>query len=374
MVVSAHKESSRIGVLILKNGGNAIDAAVATEFALAVCYPSAGNIGGGGFMLVRMADGKTDLIDYRAVFRDPLTIQYRGFRVISAPPPSAGGVILLQLLAMIEPYSLLQSGFHSPQTIHLMVEAEKRAFADRAQHLGDPDFMKISVNELFTKDYVSERMKNFNPEAASPSSDIKPGIPAGFESEETTHYSVVDLYGNAVSSTTTLNNSFGSSIVVDGAGFILNNQMDDFSVKPGIPNIYGLTGGEVNSIYPGKRMLSSMTPMIIERNGKVIMVAGSSGGSTIPTTVFQVAVNVLDFGMNIQEAVEAGRFHHQWLPDYIRIEKNSIDSITLEKLTKMGHELKIWPAIGRVNAIQILPDGSKMGGADNRGNNSASGY
>jgi gamma-glutamyltranspeptidase/glutathione hydrolase len=217
-------------------------------------------------------------------------------------------------------------------------------------------------------------MKNFDEKKASLSQDIRPGLPEGYTSEETTHYSVVDARGNAVSATTTLNNTFGSSIVVDSAGFLLNDQMDDFSIKPGYPNMYGLVGGEANSVQPGKRMLSSMTPSIVEKNGKLFMVLGSPGGSTIPTTVFQVIVNVIDFGLNMQQAVDAGRFHHQWLPDWISYEKNAIDSLTSVKLREMGHQLKERETLGRVNAIMILTGGKKSGGADKRGNNCSGGY
>jgi gamma-glutamyltranspeptidase/glutathione hydrolase len=529
MVVSAHPESSRIGVAILRKGGNAVDAAVATEFALAVCYPEAGNIGGGGFMLVREADGTTDLIDYRekapgkasrdmyldasgsvieglstethlasgvpgtvdgmvnihskygvlsfrdviqpaidlarkgfpvtegqaadfnsnrqnfitknitppafvkdapwiagdtlrqeslaltlerirdrgrdgfysgttarliakemqrgngiitgmdlsdyrASFRDPLADEYRGYRIISASPPSGGGIVLLQILGMIEPYNLKEAGFHTWQTVHLITEAERRAFADRSRFLGDPGFITIPVDELLSNDYLAGRMRSFSKDSASSSLQINPGSPLAVVSEETTHYSVADCLGNAVAATTTLNGTFGNSIVVDSAGFLLNNQMDDFSIKPGVPNMYGLVGGEANSIQPGKKMLSSMTPVIIEKDGKLFMVAGSPGGSTIPTSVFQVIINVIDHGMNIRQAVDTGRFHHQWLPDYISYEKNSLDSSTIMKLQGMGHELRERNAIGRVNAIMILPDGSKAAGADRRGNNSACGY
>jgi len=528
MVVSAHPQSSRIGVAVLRKGGNAVDAAVATEFALAVCYPEAGNIGGGGFMLIREADGRTDLIDYRekaplkasenmyldasgnvvegmstethlasgvpgtvdgmlnihskygqlsfreviqpaidlardgfpvtesqaadlngnrkifisrnislpafvkntpwregdtlkqpdlaltlerirdygrdgfysgttgrliinemqrgngiisgqdlrdysSLFREPVSDIYRGYKITSTSPPSGGGILLLQILGMIEPYDIRQMGFHKWQAIHLMVEAEKRAFADRSKHLGDPDYFDVPVNELLKSSYLLDRMNNFKMNFATPSSEISPGFLIA-ESEETTHYSVVDQKGNAVAATTTLNNTFGSGIVVDSAGFLLNNQMDDFSVKQGVPNMYGLTGSEANSIKPGKRMLSSMTPVIVEKDGKLFLVAGSPGGSTIPTSVLQVIINIIDFDMDIRQAVDAGRFHHQWLPDYISYEKNSLDSSTVLQLKMMGHELRERSNIGRVNAIMILPDGKITEGADRRGDNSACGF
>ncbi len=529
IVVSAHPESSRIGVSILQKGGNAVDAAVATEFALAVCFPEAGNIGGGGFMLIRTSDGKTDVIDYRekapeyanrdmyldkagnvsegvsinthlasgvpgtvdgminahskygklpfsaviqpaidlaekgfqvsggqaeefnnnrktfiernsfrpafvkdslwkegdiliqqalaetlkrirdhgrdgfysgrtahllidemkkgngiiserdlqeyrSVSRVPLSADYNGYKIITVPPPSGGGIILIQLLKMIGPYPLREWGFNSCQTIHLMTEAERRAFADRSKYSGDPDFVKIPVDQLIATQYLRDRMRTFDEKRASPSQEITPGSTEGYTSEETTHYSVVDAQGNAVSATTTLNNTFGSSIVVDSAGFLLNDQMDDFSVKPGFPNMYGLVGGEANAIKPGKRMLSSMTPSIVEKGGKLFLVLGSPGGSTIPTTVFQVIVNVIDFGMNLRQAVDARRFHHQWLPDWISYEKNAIDSLSSEKLREMGYILKERSSIGSVNAVMILPGGEKTGGPDKRGGNSSCGY
>lgn len=528
MVVSAHPQSSRIGVSILQKGGNAVDAAVATEFALAVCYPEAGNLGGGGFMLIRTKDGITevidyrekapsraardmyldnsgnvqvglstdthlasgvpgtvdglitahskygkllwkeviqpaidlaekgfrvkagqaadlnsnkdifiernssrpafvkdslwkegdiiiqsalaetlkrirdkgregfysgttarliikemnrgngiitgnDLLEYRSVIRTPLTADYKGYKIITVPPPSAGGIILIQLLKMTDPYPLSAWGFNSAPAVHLIAEAERRAFADRSEYMGDPDFVKIP-DQIINKKYLRDRMKTYNDKRASSSQEIRPGIPEGYESEETTHFSVVDAQGNAVAVTTTLNNTFGNSIVVDSAGFLLNNEMDDFSVKPGFPNMYGLVGGEANSVKPRKRMLSSMTPTMVEKEGKLLLVLGSPGGSTIPTTVFQVIANVLDFGMNIGQAVDSGRFHHQWLPDWISYEKNEIDTLTLKKLMDMGHQLKERSSLGSINAIMILPDGKKAGGADKRGNNSSCGY
>lgn len=315
-----------------------------------------------------------DLDDYRSVSRRPLTSEYKGFQIITVPPPSSGGVILIQLLKMIDPYPFREWGFNSSQTVHLIAEAERRAFADRSEYLGDPDFVKIPVDKLVNKNYLLGRMSNFDKMKATPSQEIKPGAPEVYTSEETTHYSVVDAAGNSVAATTTLNNTFGNSIVVDSAGFLLNNEMDDFSVKPGFPNMYGLVGGEANSVRPGKRMLSSMTPSMVEKDGKLLLVLGSPGGSTIPTTVLQVIINVLDFGMTIARAVDAGRFHHQWLPDWISYEKDAIDSVTAKKLSDMGHILKERSSIGSVNAIMILPGGKKSGSADKRGNNSSCGY
>jgi gamma-glutamyltranspeptidase/glutathione hydrolase len=529
MVVSAHPQASQIGVSILQKGGNAIDAAVATGFALAVSYPAAGNIGGGGFMVIRLADGTTDVIDYRekapqkasrdmyldslgnviknlstethlaagvpgsvdgmlsvhkkygklslreiiqpsidlarngftvkagqdaslnnnkdifikrnlkkpafvkdtrwtagdilkqpelaktlerirdkgrdgfysgktakliikemqkghglitssdldeykSVYRKPLTADYRGFHLITVPPPSGGGIILFQILGMTEMFPLNELGFHSVRAVHIIAEAERRAFADRAEFSGDPDFISVPIEAMISKKYLDSRMIDFDIDKASSSTIIKAGSPEDYESLETTHYSVVDQYGNAVSVTTTLNNGYGSSIVVSGAGFLLNNEMDDFSVKPGFPNLYGLSGGEANSVQPGKRMLSSMTPVIVEKDGKLFLVAGSPGGSTIPTTVYQVISNVLDFDMSISQAVDTGRFHHQWLPDRISCEKNALDSMIIRQLEYKGHKFNMVNELGSVNAIQILQDGSIAGAADKRGNNSACGY
>ena len=529
MVVSAHPQASRAGVTVLEAGGNAVDAAVATEFALAVCYPEAGNIGGGGFMVVRLRDGssavvdyrekaplaasrdmyldsagnviagksietqlsagvpgtvdgmlrvhakygrlsfdkviapairlasegfpvtaaqaddlngnrdyfikvnsaptafvkegswkegdilkqpelaetlrlirdkghegfysgktagliigemkrgngivsKEDLDSYRAIFREPVEGKYRGYRVITVPPPSGGGVILLQVLKMVEPWPLGEYGFHSAKAVHLIAEAEKRAFADRSEYAGDPAFVKVPVAGLLDPAYLKNRFADFDSAKATPAKLIKAGRIEGFESNETTHYSVVDAEGNAVAATTTLNNIFGSSIVVKGAGFLLNDQMDDFSVKPGVPNMYGLIGGEANSIRPGKRMLSSMTPVIIEKEGKLFLVAGSPGGSTIPTTVLQVITNVIDFKMPVSSAVDTGRFHDHWLPDRIMFEKGSLDTLALMKLREMGYDLTGRSAIGSVNAIGVLDDGSYSAGADRRGSNTACAY
>ena len=528
MVVSAHPEASKIGAGILKAGGNAVDAACAVEFALAVAYPDAGNIGGGGFMVIRTKDGKSYALDYReraplkadrdmyldengevvkglsldshlavgvpgtvdgiikaharfgklpfkdviqpaidlarngfpitekqskrlnkykkdfikmnvvtpvfvkdepwkkgdilkqpqlahtlelirdkgrdgfykgetaaalvrqmqkydglitqkdldgysSVWRKPITGQYKNYGIISMPPPSSGGVALMQLLEIVEPYPLKEWGWHDARTIHLMVEAERRVYADRAEYLGDPDFYKVPVTGLLNKKYLKERMKNFDPEKATPSSEIKCGNPSGYESEETTHYSVVDMDGNAVSVTTTLNRSYGSKIVVEDAGFLLNNEMDDFSMKPGVPNSYGLVGGEANSIQPGKRMLSSMTPTIVEKDGKLFMVVGSPGGSTIITSVFQTILNVVEHDMNMQEAVTASRFHSQWLPDVVYYEKGGFPDSLKQRIEQMGHELKERSSIGRVDAILCLPDGSLQGGADPRGDDTAVG-
>ncbi|GHE70999.1 gamma-glutamyltransferase [Roseivirga thermotolerans] len=532
MVVSAHPLASEVGKSILQKGGNAVDAAIATQLALAVVYPGAGNIGGGGFMVSRMANGEIATLDYRekaplaggrdmyldangevidrastrghlaagvpgtvaglaaahekygrlswaelvqpsidiaangwaltareagklnsnreafieyntvlpdfflanegsewkegdtvrneemaetlirirdegrngfykgktaqliveemergnglisledleqyeAAWRKPITGSYKDYEFISMPPPSSGGVALAQLLNSVENLDLQKSGFHSVAAVHAMVEAERRVYADRAKHLGDPDFWDVPREGLLSKDYSLERMKNFDPNVATPSAQIQAGQPMAYESEETTHLSVVDEEGNAVSVTTTLNGGMGSKVFVGGAGFLLNNEMDDFSIKPGEPNMYGLIGGEANAIAPGKRMLSSMTPTIVTRNGKLFMVVGTPGGSTIITSVFQTILNVVDFEMGMQEAVEAPRFHHQWLPDQVRYERNGLDSAVVAQLKKMGHTMNEGGAMGRVDAILVLPDGRLEAGADPRGDDAAAGY
>ncbi|MCX3265876.1 gamma-glutamyltransferase [Pedobacter agri] len=530
MVVSAHPEASKVGIEILKKGGNAVDAAVAVQFALAVVYPNAGNIGGGGFMVYRSAKGevnaldfrekasaaasrdmyldaagnpivekslyghlaagvpgsvagmveahkkygklswkevvqpaidlaekgfeitkrqaselnglhrklmdinvngtalvnlestwqerslliqtelantlkliqqkgragfyegavadaivaemqrgkglmtKEDLKNYRAVWRKPITGNYRGYKVITMPPTSSGGIALIQLLQSVEPYPLNRWGHNSDSTVQVIVEAERRVYADRATHLGDPDFYNVPQKQLLNLDYNKKRMADFNWSAATPSDKVLAGVIKGKESEETTHFSIVDHDGNAVSITTTLNGSYGSLVAVKGAGFLLNNEMDDFSVKPGAPNMYGLVGGEANAIAPNKRMLSSMTPSIVEKDGQLFMVVGTPGGSTIITSVFQTIINVIDFNMDIQSAVAAKKFHHQWLPDEVYVEKDAIDSLAAEKLKAKGYNLLYRGPIGRVDAIIKTKWGSYQGGADPRGDDLAIGY
>ena len=528
MVVSAHPLASKVGVDILKKGGNAVDAAIATQFALAVVHPVAGNIGGGGFMVLRMAsdssatldyrekapaaatptmyigetgelveglsteghlasgipgtvaglaeahakfsklpwkdlvqpaidlarngfpltkkeasglneiqkdlvrlntvspdfllkeewkegdmiywldlantlerirdngkvgfyEGKTaddlvaemtrgkgiithdDLKNYQAVWRKPVTGFYKGYKIISMPPPSSGGIALMQLLKSVEPFPIAEWGWNSAKTIHLMTEAERRVYADRAAHLGDPDFFDVPVDMLTDSLYAASRMKTFDMNKATPSTSIKEGSLTG-ESDQTTHLSVVDKEGNAVSVTTTLNGGYGSQVIVDGSGFFMNNEMDDFSAKPGTPNMYGVIGGEANKILPHKRMLSSMTPTIVEKDGKLLMVVGTPGGSTIITSVFQTILNVLEHDMTMQEAVTAKRVHSQWFPDMIF---NEIDALTNEDslaLVKLGHAFKARGGIGRVDAILIRKDGKLEGGADPRGDDTAEGY
>ena len=528
MVVSAHPIASNVGVDIMKKGGNAIDAAIAVQFALAVVHPSAGNIGGGGFMVLRLNNGTVNTLDfretaplsahrdlyldsagevieglsldghlaagvpgtvdgmweaynkygtlpwkaliqpsidlalngfvltqleadglnyyveqkslynsvdplyisakkwrkgdslflkdlaltlqlirdkkrdgfysgevadkivnemnraggiisyedlssYKSEWRKPITGNYKDYKLISMSPPSSGGICLFQMLKMIEPYPVKDWGFHSVKSIHLMTEVERRSFADRAEYLGDPDFVKIS-NGLLDSLYLLNKMKDFKAKEASLSASIFPGDPLPYESNETTHFSIIDPYGNAVSITTTLNASYGSGVMVAGAGFLLNNEMDDFSAKPGSPNLYGLVGGEANAIQPQKRMLSSMTPTIIEKDDELFMVVGTPGGSTIITGVFQTIVNVIEFGLSMQQAVAEGRFHHQWLPDHIKIEKDRFNKENMESLIKIGHQFKEVNSMNRIDAILVLPDGKYEGGADPRGDDKAIGF
>lgn len=528
MVVSAHPLATAAGLEVLKKGGNAVDAMVATHFALAVTLPWAGNIGGGGFMVLREKEGKVSTLDFRemapsaagrnmylddslkvidklsryghlaagvpgsvdgmveahskfgslpwkdlvqpaidlaingfpltekearalrnnidefdsyntidpkflmqewqagdtiywkdlgqtlirirdnkragfyegktaefivaemergggivtsddlknyhSVWREAVVGDYRGYKVISMPPPSSGGVALIQLLNSVENYPLGTYGHNTAQAVHLMTEAERRVYADRATHLGDPDYYDVPVDELLSKSYAKDRMSTFDENKATPSDDINAGIFDDGESEQTTHYSIVDAMGNAVSVTTTLNGGYGSHVVVDSAGFFLNNEMDDFSIKPGVPNMYGLIGGEANAIEPGKRMLSSMTPTILEKDGKLFMVVGTPGGSTIITSVFQNIVNVIDHKMSMQEAVNAARVHHQWRPEIVFTEDNALDSLTILSLEKLGHKIQQRGEMGRVDAILVTDDGKLEGAADPRGDDTAIGF
>src|SRR5690606_22642559 len=291
---------------------------------------------------------------------------YRGYDIWSMPPPSSGGALVIQMLNMLEGYDIKSSGWSTAETIHLMVEAQRRAYADRAQHMGDPDFYPVPLDMLTDKDYARQRFLDFDPAQASRSEDIGAG---GWPSEsfQTTHYSVMDKGGVSVAVTTTLNLNYGNRIVVSGAGFLLNNEMDDFSAKPNEPNAYGLLGAEANKIEPGKRMLSSMSPTIVTRNGEPVLITGSPGGSTIINTVFQVLLNVLDHGMDIEQAVASPRFHHQWQPNMIRVEPGAFQDGVQQTLEQMGH-VDIAPmgyGLGDANSI-LIKDGVMQATSDPR--------
>ncbi len=316
---------------------------------------------------------KEDLKKYEAAWRKPMVGKYRGHEIITMPPPSSGGIALLQLLGIVEDYPLSNYGFHSAEAIHLFVEAERRVYADRAEHMGDADFYPVPVAGLIEKSYVINRFKTFMPNRATRSEDVKAGEPKA-EKENTTHLSIVDTEGAAVSITTTLNDNYGCRTVVGGAGFLLNNEMDDFSVKPGVPNMYGAIGGEANAIQPNKRPLSSMTPTIVAKDGKLFMVVGTPGGTTIITSVFQVITNVIDFNMTMTEATQAKRFHSQWMPDVVAVEKDAFSDLTIKKVKSLGHNIQFRPYIGLIEAILVRADGKLEGAADNRSDDSAEGF
>ncbi|OIN59653.1 gamma-glutamyltransferase [Arsenicibacter rosenii] len=537
VVASAHPDASRVGTEIMKAGGNAVDAAVAVQFALAVVYPAAGNIGGGGFMVFRDAKGNAytldfrekapgkahqnmyldasgnvmqglsisghlasgvpgsvdgmveahkrfgklswaqvlqpaidlaekgvvltereanglnrvkkdlmrinpgksyfmkasqtpgdttawakgdvliqkdlaavlrriqdkgragfyegetarllvsemeqgnglisaeDLKNYHSVWRDPIKASYKEFSIITMPPTSSGGVALLQLLRFVEPYPLRRWGWNRDSTVQVMIEAERRVYADRAKFLGDPDFVKVPVGQLIDRAYLKHRWTDFSFAKATDSKAVKGGTIPGYESLETTHFSIVDREGNAVSITTTLNGGYGSRVVIGGGGFFMNNEMDDFSIKPGVPNMFGLIGNQANAIAPGKRMLSSMTPTIIEKDGKLFMVVGTPGGSTIITSVFQTILNVIEHGMTMQQSVNALKFHHQWLPDKTTFENGAFTDQTIRALQGRGYILEqLTNTLGRMDCVLVRPDGSYEGASDPRADNTAIGF
>ncbi|KAA8672872.1 gamma-glutamyltransferase [Pantoea dispersa] len=309
--------------------------------------------------------GKADLAAYRAVERKPVSGSYRGYEVFSMPPPSSGGIHIVQILNILENFDLAKWGFGSADAMQVMAEAEKYAYADRSEYLGDPDFVKVPQQALTSKAYARTLAQQIDVNKARPSADIKPGKLAPYESNQTTHFSVVDKDGNAVAVTYTLNTYFGSGVVAGNSGILMNNEMDDFSAKPGTPNVYGLVGGEANAIQPAKRPLSSMSPTIVAKDGKTWLVTGSPGGSRIITTVLQMVVNSIDFGMNVAEATNAPRFHHQWLPDQLRVEKG-FSPDTLRLLEAKGQHVKVLPAMGSTQSIMIGPDGMRYGASDPR--------
>jgi gamma-glutamyltranspeptidase/glutathione hydrolase len=314
-----------------------------------------------------------DLERYQAIERQPLTGKYHGaFQLITAPPPSSGGIGILQMLGMLEGTGYAQAGSGSAASIHYLAEVMRRFFADRSEYMGDPDFVRVPVAGLLDPTYLARRASTIDRERATPSESVKPGRPSGAEALETTHYNVVDADGNAVAVTYTLNGGYGSGVTVPGLGFLLNNEMDDFAAQPGSPNMFGLVQGEANAIQPNKRPLSSMVPTIVLRDGKLFMLVGSPGGSRIPSAVLQVILNVIDFGMNAQDAVDAPRVHHQWQPDKLYLERG-VSSDTATLLRARGYTVERTESIGRVEAI-VNDNGWLQGGSDGRGSGKAAGY
>ncbi|WP_394229513.1 gamma-glutamyltransferase [Shewanella colwelliana] len=314
-----------------------------------------------------------DLAQYKVIERQPISGQYRGYQVVSMPPPSSGGIHIIEMLNMLEPYPIEKLGHNSADTLHLMAEVMKRAYSDRSEYLGDPGFVDVPVSQLISKTYANSRAKSISINRATPSSEIAPGKIAGYESPQTTHYSVVDKWGNAVANTYTLNFSYGSGLVAKGTGILLNNEMDDFSVKAGVPNGYGLIGGDANAVKGGKRPLSSMSPTIVMKAGKPFIVTGSPGGSRIINTTLQIIMNVIDHKLNIAEASYASRIHHQWLPDELRAEK-SLNRDTINLLEAKGHKVKVKNAIGATQSIMVTEEGIFGASDPRRAGSKTAGY
>jgi gamma-glutamyltranspeptidase/glutathione hydrolase len=312
-----------------------------------------------------------DLKNYRPKYRTPLEFDYRGHHIISFAPPSSGGILIAQMLQMIQPYDVQKMGLNTPAEVSLMVEAQRRAYADRAEHMGDPDFYKVPTKTLISNQYAQDRMKDYQVGVAGQSKNIQAG--KAHESEQTTHFSVIDSKGNMVAITTTLNDTYGNKTIVAGAGFLLNNEMDDFSIKPGVPNMYGAIGGEANSIQPGKRMLSSMTPTLVTLNNKPYISIGTPGGTTIPNQVYEGLVNILDHKMSLKAAIDAPRFHHQWMPDNVSFEVDFPEA-TIEALKAMGYTTAKRGYFGRMDGVIILDNGKRQAAGDKRGDDSVAGF
>jgi gamma-glutamyltranspeptidase/glutathione hydrolase len=312
-----------------------------------------------------------DLKNYRAKYRTPLEFDYRGHHIISFAPPSSGGILIAQMLQMIQPFDVQKMGTNSPAAVSLMVEAQRRAYADRAEHMGDPDFYKVPTKTLISNEYAQQRMKDYQVGVAGQSKNIQAG--KTYESEQTTHFSVIDAKGNMVAITTTLNDTYGNKTIVAGAGFLLNNEMDDFSIKPGVPNMYGAIGGEANAIQPGKRMLSSMTPTLVTVNNQPYLSIGTPGGTTIPNQVYEGLVNMIDHSMSLKVAIDAPRFHHQWMPDNIAFEVDFPEA-TIEALKAMGYTTAKRGYFGRMDGVVILKNGKRQAAGDKRGDDSVAGF